>query len=190
MAFSKWLKKCELERFQRWTCTRTCSHRTTHRDIAAAEEDKCCFPHSWSWRLPFESAGRIRFTCRFFRRNIFVGTMLVRVIGVPSTFTNSDTSLHPFFSYFSLGLSTCRTNPQPLAIAIPWPAGIPKGHICRRTMPTLSGSCQCLSAAGLLVSIFLAKTVCNAMVITCPQTADHTCVSQHKCRASPEACSI
>jgi len=97
MAFSKWQKKCELERLQRWACTRTCSHRTTHRDIAAAEEKKFCFPHSWSWRLPFESAGRIRFTCRFFRRNIFVGTMLVRVIGVPSTFTNSDTSLHPFF---------------------------------------------------------------------------------------------
>ena len=142
------------------SCTRTSSHRNTHRDIAAAEEEKCCFPHSWSWRLPFESAGRIRFTCRFFRRNIFVGTMLVRVIGVPSTFTNSDTSLHPFFSYFSLGLSTCRTNPQPLAIAIPWPAGIPKGHICRRTMPTLSGSCQCLSAPGSLVSIFWGPRPC------------------------------
>ena len=38
MAFSKWLKKCELERLQRWTCTRTCSHSTTHRDVAAAEE--------------------------------------------------------------------------------------------------------------------------------------------------------
>ena len=41
MAFSKWLKKCELERLQRWTCTRTCSHRTTHRDVAAAEEKTC-----------------------------------------------------------------------------------------------------------------------------------------------------
>ena len=28
------------------------------------------------------------------------------------------------------------------------------------------------------------------MVITCCQTADHICVSQHKFRASPEACAI
>ena len=38
VAFSKWLKKCELQRLYRWTCTRTSSHRNTHRDIAAAEK--------------------------------------------------------------------------------------------------------------------------------------------------------